>query len=151
MSELLKDRPALVTARTVPPVPSWKHLRQVSNHLSLCSTSWEIREQRKSFTTKEVYCMWEPVLPLSQWEQHRFLQPNQDPKRLVQVLVGEFFSCVSDHHTVRVGLVHAVKLWQKSWEEKRETFENFTNTHNAILGSRCAFAKVLLKVFEHSF
>lgn len=53
------------------------------------------------------------LTPLAEREKRWFLEAYKDPERLIQVLVGELFSCISNNHAVWVGLVHTVKLWKK--------------------------------------
>lgn len=74
------------------------------------------------------------LVPLAQREKHRFLQACKDPECLIQVLIGELFSRISNNHTVGVGLVHTVKLWEKSCRgQRRETSPCLVEMHLEIL------------------
>lgn len=53
-------------------------------------------------------------LPFTQGKKHWLLQAYKDPECLVQVLVGEIFSRISNDHAVWVGLVNTVKLRENS-------------------------------------
>lgn len=62
---------------------------------------------------------------MAQREEHWLLQAYKDPERLVQVQVGEVFSCVSNHHAVWIGLVNTVKLGEKSCRGVNTRFSTF--------------------------
>lgn len=124
----------------VPLEPSCTPQHRASNHPSLCSISWKkkhmhnilnyvfINIHKSIINISHCVTAWlsaacfKRLVPLAEREKHWSLKACKDPERLIQVLVGELISCISNNHTVGVGFLHIVKLWEKSCREIKESY-----------------------------